>query len=69
MDVNFPQRTALPDVSPSRWLWPEVSKEGCAHLALEPVFTFTKHSLSTCCVRGSEPLALSIFIYSLHLAR
>lgn len=56
MDVNFPQRTALPDLSPSSWLWLEVSKEGYAYLVLEPAFTFTKHSLSTCCVHGSEPL-------------
>lgn len=69
MDVNFPQRTALPDLSASSWLWLEVRKEGYAHLVLEPAFTFTKHSLGTSYVHGNEPLALSIFIYSLRLAR
>lgn len=69
--MNFPQRTALPDPVPRQLALLEAIRKAHAHLVLEPVFTFTKHSLGACSAPGSESLAhaSNIFIYPLHLAR
>lgn len=64
--MNFPQRTALPDPV-SMQLALARSKKGSCPPGCGTAFP--KHSLSACYLRGSEPLASSIFIYSLHLAR